>query len=565
MEDTYIPVAANSTTLIGLLDNSLYTPLLLSSEHILFICPIIATILVLTMMVILLTLHAMPGVLSGVCGLKNKERKTGIKNQDKATILAVSIISFNRVVIFIIFDGLALHFRRPCSDLKVAAICEFSKLIYDIPLALLIIDLIAGSFCLIFAVIAVVIQLLRFSICTDKCCVNTKSIQDIKYYFLSFTALCFIFNCLMHTPYITMAYLSDAHYATSILVYYMTILFIEFGMVQYVLRHYYDLQSGNHTQNKGKTRSAIITIAVLISLLILLYGVVISASFFYYYLPLINVVTDLPNEGVIVYQTALILVGAYITYKTLFRVQKKKKDVHTVSRQVKENEISRLCTEIKCLKLEGSEGHETEIAKLRKEIILLQKEIQLDNIQSNITCLANESDILNRRKIAHLQRQGKKILSNLQEEVDNLKRSEHQEDTSIKINHLQNEIRYYKQLQLHGEQNDIDINKDLDETEPGGTGNNQSQTTLPNPDNNQPQGAPSTTGTNQQQDVRSEATNQSSFLDCFKRRHHSADPRRYGPLPTSEEGSTTAVQIQLGAQGSQVESTDEEETTFDNK
>ena len=59
-----------------------------------------------------------------------------------------------------------------------------------------------------------------------------------------------------------------------------------------------------------------------------------------YYFPLINVVTDLPNEGVVVYQTALILIGAYITYRTLFRAQKKKKDVHIINCRVKENKIS---------------------------------------------------------------------------------------------------------------------------------------------------------------------------------------------------------------------------------
>jgi hypothetical protein len=43
MTDAYIPVAANSTNLMELFNNSYYTTAPLSSEHVLFLCPIIAT------------------------------------------------------------------------------------------------------------------------------------------------------------------------------------------------------------------------------------------------------------------------------------------------------------------------------------------------------------------------------------------------------------------------------------------------------------------------------------------------------------------------------------------
>ena len=204
MTDTYIPVAANSTNLLAILNNSYYSPLPLSSEHILFICPIIATILVFIIAAILVILYAVP--YARICGLKSK-RKAGIRNQDKATILAITIISFNRIVLFTLLDGVALKFRPPCSDLKVAAVCEFSNLIHDIPLALLIFNSIMGAFSIALVIVAVLIHLLRFSTFNDK--VNSKFIQDFKHYLLTIVALCFIFSCLMHTPYITMAYLSQ--------------------------------------------------------------------------------------------------------------------------------------------------------------------------------------------------------------------------------------------------------------------------------------------------------------------------------------------------------------------
>jgi riboflavin transporter FmnP len=108
MTDAYIPVAANSTNLMELFNNSYYTTAPLSSEQVFFLCPIIATILVLIIMVILVVLYAIP--CGGVCGLKTRG-KTGIKNQHKATIVAFSIISFNRIVIFIVYDILALQLR----------------------------------------------------------------------------------------------------------------------------------------------------------------------------------------------------------------------------------------------------------------------------------------------------------------------------------------------------------------------------------------------------------------------------------------------------------------------
>ena len=179
MTDAYIPVAANSTNLMELFNNSYYTTASLSSEHVLFMRPIVATVLVLSIMVILVVLYAMP--CTGVCGLKTRG-KTGIKNQHKATILAVSIISFNRIVIFIVFDILALQLRRPCSHLKVAAVCEFSHQIYDTPRVLLISDSIAGSICVLLFITA---GFFRFSACTVFKHCQSEFINDLKYFSLT--------------------------------------------------------------------------------------------------------------------------------------------------------------------------------------------------------------------------------------------------------------------------------------------------------------------------------------------------------------------------------------------
>ena len=464
MTDAYIPVAANSTNLMELFNNSYYTTAPLSSEHVLFMCPIVAAVLVLIIMVVLVVLYVMP--CGEVCGLKTRG-KTGIKNQHKATIVAVSIISFIRIAIFIVYDIFALHLRHPCSHQKVAAVCEFSQHIYDTPRVLLISDSVAGSLSVLF-IIAVVIQILANMIYQSD--VEKISFRDLKYFLLVGIALLFVFSCLMHTPYITMAYLSDAHYATSILVYYMTILFVEFGMIQFVLRNCYDSRAPLIlTEKNCKLRCLYtVTIVLVIFLILLLYGVVVCVSLFYYYLPVNNAISDLPNEGLVVYQTAIILLGAYITYKALIRVQKKNKYAHTISRKVKENEIALLSSEIEYLTLEASE-----IENRRKRILLLRKEIQLEYIQSNMLCLVDEPDsLINRRKVAHLYHQWKKIFSELEEELDNLRGWIHIpyhpqliSDYKTELNCLQNEfLHHLSQLhRLTEEQRSIDIKKDLND------------------------------------------------------------------------------------------------------
>ena len=462
MTDAYIPVAANSTNLVELFNNSYYTTAPLSSEHILFVCPIVATFLVLIIMVVLVVLYTVP--CGEVCGLKTRG-KTGIKNQHKATIVAVSIISFNRIVIFIVYDILALHLRHPCSHQRVAAVCEFSQRVYDTPRVLLISDSIAGSLSVLFFIIAVVIQILANTILkTYQSVLKKIFFHDLKYFPLVGIALLFIFSCLMHTPYITMAYLSDAHYATSILVYYMIILFVEFGMIQFVLRICYDSQVPLIlTEKKCKLRCLYsVTTALVISLLLLLYGVVACVSLFYYYLPVNNAISDLPNEGLVVYQTAIILLGAYITYKALIRVQKKNKYAHTISCKVKENEIALLSAEIEYLTLEASEKENR-----KKRILLLRKEIQLEYIQSNMMCLVDEPDsLINRRKVAHLYYQWKKIFHELEVELDKLKQNMTEDDSKIEIYRIRNEfLHHLSQLhRLTEEQRSVDLIEDLDES-----------------------------------------------------------------------------------------------------
>ena len=152
MDSAYIPVAANSITMATLLGISHYTPIILSADSILFFCPLAATLLALIIMAIILTLYAC----GGICKLKSKV-KTTLKKQDKATTVALSIVSCVRILVFIGLDLAAVHFIYSCTDLRVEGLCKFSKLIHNTPIALLVCDILA---LVVFIIIAVIIPIL---------------------------------------------------------------------------------------------------------------------------------------------------------------------------------------------------------------------------------------------------------------------------------------------------------------------------------------------------------------------------------------------------------------------
>ena len=315
MDETYKAVAVNDSSVRDVFFDTFYGGESLSSANILFACPIVVIWVVILIIGIVIFLN--------IWRRYSNKKHSSLKRPTKVNILSFSIISSVRLIIFLIFDVLAVTYRLPCSDPRVSAVCTFVPMLYNIPLTVLIFDILLLIVAIVFVAISFYLKLKGL-----RC---VKKIQDIHYYCLTFIILCFIISCLMHTPYVTMAYLSDAHYATSVLVYYLTILLFELGLIHHTLKVYFDLRK----QNKLKDQfMAVFIVFLIVLLLILLYGLVISLSFYYYYIPINNTITDLPNEGIVVYQTALVLAGAYITYKTVFQKDKKLKEIHAMDNTI---------------------------------------------------------------------------------------------------------------------------------------------------------------------------------------------------------------------------------------
>ena len=212
-----------------------------------------------------------------------------------------------------------------------------------------------------------------------------------------------------------MAYLSDAYYATTVLVYYTMILLLEFGVFQYTFRNHFDSRSFIY-------KKKILTGILIFLQAILIYCLVLSASFFYYFIPINNSMNSIPNEGIIVYQTALILLGAFITYKALFKSKKNKQYKHNINhqQQIKESEIASLEIEIKCLSNTDDVVWKKQ-AIMQNKIAHLRKEIKLMHIKNKIKFLTEEPDnLINRIEIARLKQQQCEILAYLKSEIKRL-------------------------------------------------------------------------------------------------------------------------------------------------
>ena len=179
-------------------------------------------------------------------------------------------------------------------------------------------------------------------------------------------------------------------------------------------------------------------------------------SFFYYYLPINNAVSKLPNKGIVVYQTALILLGAFITYKALFQSKKTIDTIQQLSQQIKESEIAHLKSKIKC-KLVTKDYQDI----MRDKIVHFQEEITLMHVSNKIKCLTdgpNDPDDRTRPiKIAHLKQQQNKILANLKSEVKLLKRDIDPNQPTLpgEPNQTDEQLIHHKKVEIYRLQSEI--------------------------------------------------------------------------------------------------------------
>ena len=145
----------------------------------------------------------------------------------------------------------------------------------------------------------------------------------IAYYLLMSISISFLLGVLIHMPYIAMAYLSDPRHAASVLLYYIVITFVEFGLLEFTFRStifFGKRQSESTIFNCGRCMYVYgICTAILFSVLI--HALTVTATIFFYLIPVSESIGTAPSQIVVTYQTAFILVGGYIIYQVIIKKQ----------------------------------------------------------------------------------------------------------------------------------------------------------------------------------------------------------------------------------------------------
>ena len=385
---SYSAIAVNNETLDQVMNNLTEKTLIVSRKDVLITCPIIATALTMFVTITVLILYC--------CGRSTRNKQSiGLSDQSKAIIITVSFISIGRILTFIGFDIVAIYAREEHLDLQVRSIYHSGKtgqlndIMYNIPVTLMVFD------CLAFLVCAIMIML---GTCFHCKCVSQHChfIKDSYYYFLALTVIPLIFSAYSHAPYIIMAYISDADYASSIFIYYVIVMFVEFGVLEYMFNTLFKKSRKNNIIFCG-----LLLLATLLSVVI--NAIMATIFVFFFFVPIKYALSSAPNEVLVIYQSAIILVGGYITYKAVF---KDKPSQFKFNCDQMNNDIAVLEDELAHFKHTESavEANPGIIKEKRGKITTLRKEVALASLKQKIALLQNEKDNeRNSTKITHLR------------------------------------------------------------------------------------------------------------------------------------------------------------------
>ena len=428
-----MPTAVNNVTLSALFDDI--------AGNVMIACPIMIIFAIVVTIIILLILLARED-------WERKQGRVGISDRTKAVIISISFISFGKILLFIGLDAGALLHQMNYLDESIKDILYnddqmASNILKNIPRILLVLDL----FALILGITMILICPCIYSMYFKS---KNYTINDFKYYCFAVTVIPLIIGCLNHAPYIMMAYVSDSSYASSIFVYYLVALFVEFGIIQYVFRACYLKQTRHMKKNylyctfcRNYTwKRAFIFTVIGIILSILVNGTMIAIFLFFYYIPISYVLSNAPSQAVLIYQSAIILVGGYITYKTTFERdrhtnQHRKYDNMITARQIKEDEIAFLEKKITVSNHEGMKTF------LKEQIAHRQAEILLATLHERIICVLD--DTINPVNTCNLHSQQNEAIEYLLTEIKTQPSYHcHKEDIQWLVYHEQNEKEHLK-------------------------------------------------------------------------------------------------------------------------
>ena len=226
------------------------------------------------------------------------------------------------------------------------------------------------------------------------CCCKTK-----LHLYLSLSTLGPILSLVTHLPYILIAYLNDATYATSIFIYYTILTFTLFGALDLgfgtcigaiIVARNRRNEAGNNEQPPNNFRHRVypcfyrcsdkkiiicfaFIIIIFATFILVLLGMLAAAIVV---IPISSSVSDAPNRLLGFYQTIFILGGVYLVYRNFF---KKKPTLESVVKE-KEESIFNNNNHQQNVRWEGLSNDE-KVAEFYSHIIYLMANLNPDNVR----------------------------------------------------------------------------------------------------------------------------------------------------------------------------------------
>ena len=153
----------------------------------------------------------------------------------------------------------------------------------------------------------------------------TAKQKGIEYIFLAVSTLGPILSFTIHIPYITIAYLNDGTYATSILIFYLITILVVFGTLNSIngacLNTIINLKNDNKKENVRRRLYDITHVCVphVIVIPILFLAGMIAAMLMI--VPITKAFSDAPSRLQGFYQTAAVVLGVYFVYWKFYTKQ----------------------------------------------------------------------------------------------------------------------------------------------------------------------------------------------------------------------------------------------------
>ena len=308
--------------------------------------------------------------------LRNLSKVSNANKYSQAKIFSVAITTITMNLYIVGLDGFALYaWIKQESDVREPEVLTY------IPIIVSIIDVLAVVFWMTFCILG---------LCSQKgvCC------KERLYTFLATSTLGPTLSLVVHLPYILIAYLNDATYASSIFIYYTIIVFILFGALDLIYstcmgalkyrednplvpaagqpadpgpvepqgdieaaeQQLADQEVADEQANRelipqeneqrangcnpypmficGKTGiivTFVIAIPVFTLLIVVLMGMITATLVV---IPISKALSDAPNRLFGFYQVVIVLVGAYFVYRKLFS---KKPSLESVVEETEKN------------------------------------------------------------------------------------------------------------------------------------------------------------------------------------------------------------------------------------